>query len=248
MNEPTPAIRTTPADPRPMAAFGHVEAWIFDLDNTLYPSRCNLFAQVDRRMTSFIADYLGVAEDEARRIQKDYYRDHGTTLNGLMRLHGLDPGAFLDFVHDIDLSVLEPAPALQEAIGALPGRRLVHTNGSRGHARRVMERLGIADAFDDIFAIECLDYMPKPETAAYERLIAATGITPGRAAMFEDIARNLEAPHMLGMTTVWVRPEIDWSDARGHSPGKPDEPPGAAHVHHVTDDLATFLAGIARSH
>jgi putative hydrolase of the HAD superfamily len=224
--------------------FGHVEHWVFDLDNTLYPPACDLFGRIDERMMAFIADFLGVDQAEAKRVQKDFYVEHGTTLAGLMAVHGLEPGRFLAYVHDIDVTAVDPNPALGAAIAALPGRKLIFTNGSVAHAENVIRRLGIADAFHDIHDIVTTGYAPKPRREAYERFVAASGIAPERAAMFEDIPRNLEVPHELGMKTVWVRPAGEAGPERyqrlSHEGGD------AAHVHHATDDLTAFLGEILR--
>jgi putative hydrolase of the HAD superfamily len=226
--------------------FAHVEHWVFDLDNTLYPPACDLFAQIDRRMTDFIGAYLGLDETEAKRVQKDFYVEHGTTLAGLMVVHGLEPGEFLAHVHDIDVSAVAPDPALGRAIAALPGSKIVFTNGSVAHAENVIARLGIADAFSGIYDIVTTGYAPKPARAAYERFIAASGIAPGRAAMFEDIPRNLAVPHELGMKTVWVRPQdLGGTMASERYQQLSHEGGGDPHVHHATDDLRAFLEELA---
>lgn len=218
-----------------------MNAWVFDLDNTLYPPACDLFAQVDERMTAFIGRYLGVDAVEARRIQKDFYIEHGTTLSGLMAVYGLEPAAFLDFVHDIDVSAVLADAGLGEAIQRLPGRKLIFTNGSLKHAENVARRLGIDHVFDGIFDIVAVQYEPKPRLRAYERFVEASGIDPARAAMFEDIARNLEVPHTLGMTTVWVRPGLTGPERHQQLSHEGWDGP---HVHHVTDDLRGFLGEI----
>ncbi len=221
--------------------FTRTRTWIFDLDNTLYPAECNLFAQVDQRMGEFIAQYLGVPFEYARHLQKSYYRQFGTTLSGLMKVHKLAPGPFLDYVHDIDLSVVAEHPELADAIGRLPGRRLIFTNGSRQHAERVAAKLGILHQFEDIWDIASCDYVPKPHAAAYASFIARHGVTGSEAAMFEDIPHNLEEPHALGMTTVLVRSTyIDHPLQRKIAEWR--EPP--AHIHHMTDDLTGFLAAL----
>ncbi|MBO6677941.1 MAG: pyrimidine 5'-nucleotidase [Parvibaculum sp.] len=222
----------------PSRGFGHVETWVFDLDNTLYPPACDLFAQVDQRMTAFIGDYLKIDALEARRIQKDFYVEHGTTLSGLMAVYGLEPAAFLDFVHDIDVSAVVENAALGDAIAKLPGRKLIFTNGSCAHAENVVRQLGIDHVFDGIFDIVTTAYEPKPRRTAYERFVEASGIEPSRAAMFEDIARNLEVPHELGMTTVWVKPGLPGPERHQQIS---HEGADGGHVHHVTDDLANFL-------
>jgi putative hydrolase of the HAD superfamily len=222
--------------------FSHVEDWVFDLDNTLYSGHCDLFPQIDRRMGEFIAKSFDLPIEEAQTLRKTYYFEHGTTLAGLVRMHGLDPHEFLDYVHDIDLSAVTPAPELAAAIAALPGRKFVFTNASRGHAERVMARLGLDASFEDIFDIHALEYIyPKPAREAFERFVKAHGVAPREAAMFDDLPANLETAHAIGMTTVLVdcplteHPQhqaiVDWTEL-------------PAHVHHRTDALAPFLTDI----
>jgi putative hydrolase of the HAD superfamily len=220
----------------------HVENWVFDLDNTLYPARCNLFAQIDRRMAGFIEAQLGMPPEEARRLQKAYYVRYGTTLSGLMIEHGIAADDFLAHVHDIDVTVLDEDARLRAAIEALPGRRFIFTNGSTRHAERVTEQLGIAGLFDGIFDIRAAGYTPKPHRAAYERFIASHSLAPAASAMFEDIAHNLEAADALGMTTVLVRSDVSWfaDEPDAKRPARPGDATGE-HIHHVTDDLADFL-------
>jgi putative hydrolase of the HAD superfamily len=206
--------------------FSHVETWIFDLDNTLYSEASDLFALIDERMTNFVAERFGLDRVRARSLQKAYLHSHGTTLSGLMEVHGVEPTEFLDYVHEIDLTRISHDAALAGALARLPGRRLVYTNGSKRHAERVLEKLGIANQFDAVHDIAQAGYRPKPYREAYEALLSRYAIAPARAAMFEDIARNLEVPHALGMTTVLVT-------------GGPAE---FAHVHHTTGNLADFLA------
>jgi putative hydrolase of the HAD superfamily len=222
-------------------SFGQVETWVFDLDNTLYPHHLNLWQQVDERIRDYIAGFLNISHDEAFRLQKDYYRRYGTSMRGLMTEHGMKPDDFLDFVHQIDHSPLEPNPGLGAAIERLPGRKLILTNGTRRHADAVMQRLGIHEHFDDIFDIVAAELEPKPLPQTYDRFLARHGVDPTKAAMFEDLARNLQVPHTLGMTTVLVVPEgtrevfrEDW-EMEGRD---------AAHVDHVTDDLVRFLESI----
>ncbi len=211
----------------------HIETWVFDLDNTLYPASSNLFDQVDRRMGEFIATRFGLPADEARSLQKRLFRDHGTTLRGLMTDHGISAGDFLDFVHDIDLSVLPPQDDLVAAMEVLPGRKVVFTNGSVGHAERVLAHIGIDHLFDGIMDIVGSDFIPKPAPEPYGRLIDRFAIDPARAAMVEDMARNLEVPFQLGMTTVWVAGGPDWA-----------QPDDTAHIHHVVPDLAEWLQSV----
>ena len=222
-----------------LARFADVEAWVFDLDNTLYPASTALFPQIEGKMRAFVGRLLGVDEAEARAVQKQYYRRYGTTLRGLMTEHGVAPEDFLAFVHDIDHSALVPDHRLAEALARLPGKRYIMTSGSRSHASAVASRLAIEHHFDDVFDIIAADYVPKPAAETYDRFWKGTGIRPERAAMFEDLARNLETPHAFGMRTVLVVPAGEDDD-----PELPDwERAGrrAAHIDHVTDDLAGFL-------
>jgi putative hydrolase of the HAD superfamily len=214
---------------RPLDA---VETWIFDLDNTLYPAASHLFDQVRVRMTRFIAARLELTEEDALQVQKRYFREHGTTLRGLMDVNGVDPQEFLSFVHDIDLAKLPPDPALAAALEALPGRKLVHTNGSVWHAERILERLGIGPSFHGIVDIEAAGYEPKPAPVGYRELVRRHGVDPGRALMVEDIAKNLVPAALLGMTTAWLRNDLDWARAGGEG----------EHIHYVVDDLVGFLA------
>jgi putative hydrolase of the HAD superfamily len=221
--------------------FGEVDTWIFDLDNTLYPPSCRLFELIDQRMAMFIANMFGIDGLSARALQKDYYRRYGTSLRGLMKVDGVDPHEFMDFVHDVSHERLVPNPALIEAIGALPGKRYVLTNGSRGHAERCAASLGLGDLFHDIFDVAQADFVPKPEQSTYDRFVSHLGVEPQRAAMFEDLARNLAVPHALGMTTVLVVPaDGDVEERAMHA----DDSVQGAHVDHVTDDLAGFLSGV----
>ncbi len=218
-------------------ALDHIDTWIFDLDNTLYPAACNLFAEIDVRMTAFIAEALDVDPVEARRLQKSYFHEHGTTLNGLMTLHGIAPADFLEYVHDIDLSAVAAEPELERRLDGLPGRKIVFTNGSQAHAERVLDRLGVGHHFRDIFDIQAAAYVPKPSIGTYEGLIARFGFDPARAIMFDDLSRNLLPAHRLGMTTVWVHSTSEWSRA--------PEPDDNSHIDHVCGDLLGFLRRIA---
>jgi putative hydrolase of the HAD superfamily len=221
--------------------FRHVETWVFDLDNTLYPHHLNLWQQVDVRIRDFISGFLRVSHDDAFRIQKDLYRRYGTSMRGLMTEHGMKPDDFLDYVHEIDHSPLEPNPELGAAIERLPGRKLILTNGTRKHADAVMRRLAIDTHFEDVFDIVAAELEPKPSAQTYDRFLARHGVDPGKAAMFEDLARNLAVPHALGMTTVLVVPEHTREVFReGWELEGRDEP----HVEHVTDNLADFLKKI----
>ena len=210
------------------ADFAHVETWVFDLDNTLYAPEVRLFDQIEARMTAYVMTALGVDAAIASHLRDEYWRSHGTTLAGLMANHGLDPEPYLADVHDIDLSAVLPNPVLGAALAALPGRKVVFTNGSREHARRVTAALGIGAAFDALYGFEDAGYEPKPRAGAFARVFKADGLTASRAAIFEDDPRNLEVPYGLGMRTVLV----------GTTAAVP-------HVHHATADLADFLARLA---
>jgi putative hydrolase of the HAD superfamily len=230
-----------PARPAPRS-FENVETWVFDLDNTLYPHHVNLWQQVDQRIRDYIANFLNIPPDEAFRLQKDYYKRYGTTLRGLMTEHGMTPDNFLDFVHQVDHSPLEPNPALGAAIEKLRGRKLILTNGTRRHADAVLTRLQLERHFDDVFDIMAAELEPKPSPIVYDRFLKAHGVEPTKAAMFEDLARNLEVPYALGMATVLVVPEHTREVFRE---SWELEGRDALHVDHVTDDLVAFLQGIA---
>lgn len=198
-----------PAPAAPAAAsntlsLSDVDTWLFDLDNTLYPADANLFALIDRKMGAFIAEELGVDAVEARRIQKDFFHRHGTTLRGLMDEHGVDPRHFLDFVHDIEMTALSEDARVQRGIEALPGRKLVFTNGDETYARRVLDRLGLHRHFEAVYDIHAMDYRPKPNPAVYEHICETHGITPSRAVFIEDMARNLRPAKAMGMRTIWI--------------------------------------------
>ncbi len=225
----------TPAEPH--SGLLAAETWVFDLDNTLYPARCNLFDQVDRRMGAFIADALGLTHEEARVVQKQYFREYGTTLSGLMERHGVDPHDFLHFVHDIDYSPIERDARLSGALERLEARKVIFTNGTVSHAEAVVERLGVGHHFEAIFDIAAADFVPKPRPAPYRALVERHAIDPTRAVMVEDIAKNLETPAEMGMRTVWVRTDHAWS----HPGVKDDGAEPEAYIHHVTDDLGRFL-------
>jgi putative hydrolase of the HAD superfamily len=224
-------------------SLSHVTDWVFDLDNTLYPRTCNLFAQIDLLITRYMMDLTQLAFEEARVIQKAYYRDYGTTLNGLMQRHEVDPDHFLRTVHKIDYSPVDPHPELVAAISALPGRKFILTNGDIGPARAVLERLGGADElFEDIFDIRAMAYKPKPLPEAYEAFCAANGIDARRAAMFDDLEKNLLVPHETGMVTVQVVASADFQHEQVDAWEL--ERTGGVHVHHVTNDLADFLRAL----
>ena len=232
-----------PSSNRWPRGFEHVETWIFDLDNTLYPHNVNLWQQVDERIRDYIADFLEVTHEEAFRLQKDYYKRYGTSMRGMMTEHGMRPDDFLDFVHQIDHSPLEPNPALGDAIEKIPGRKVILTNGTRRHADAVLARLEIERHFQDVFDIIAAELEPKPSPQTYDRFLEALKIEAATAAMFEDLARNLAVPHALGMTTVLVVPEHSREVFREEWELEGRDAP---HVDHVTDNLTAFLRAISQ--
>lgn len=215
-------------------SLNHIDTWVFDLDNTLYPPECDLFAQIDVRMGAFISDLLGVDHHEARKVQKGYLESHGTTLRGLMDHHGVKATEFLDYVHDVDMSPIPPNPALGDMIAALPGRKFVFTNADKPYADRVLVRLGFPDVFDGLFDIIEADYQPKPNENAYRLFLATHHIDPAKAIMFEDMARNLTPAKHLGMTTVWLPTGSPWSEM-----GAVDD-----HIDYVADSLDDWLTAL----
>lgn len=214
-----------------MTNLDHVSHWVFDLDNTLYPPEMRLFDQIEIRMTRWVMTALNVSEPEADRLRALYWRQYGTTLAGLMREHGVDPGPYLDDVHDIDFTVLTPDPGLRAHIAALPGRRIVYTNGCAPYAEKVLEARGLAGLFDAVYGVEHAGFLPKPEKAAFDAVFALDRVDPSRAAMFEDDTRNLIEPHAMGMGTIHVAPMAAPAD----------------HIHHHTADLAQFLSTLVRA-
>ena len=219
--------------------FRHVDVWIFDLDNTLYSAESRIFAQIESRMTLFVQEVLGLDFDDARHVRKTYYREHGTTLNGLMRLNSVDPEAYLAFVHDVDLSPLREDAGVVRALERLPGRRFVFTNGCRNHAQRVLNRLAVVHLFDEIWDIRTIAYNPKPDPDSYRTVLARTGAPPSQSALFDDIARNLVPAHNLGCTTVWLRNDSVWSNPGPEQPSILRE-----HIDHETSNLCGFLETI----
>lgn len=219
---------------RPVPDRHNTDTWIFDLDNTLYPAHCNLFLQVDQRIGEFVCKALNLAPNEARVLQKKYFREYDTTLKGLMLHHNIDPSDYLNYVHDIDLTVLPEGSKLDEALLGLDGRKLIYTNGSLGHAENVLNRLGITHHFEEIFDIVAADYIPKPNILPYREMVQRYNIVPENAVMIEDIARNLIPAATLGMATVWLRTSHHWSQT--DSDGD--------HIHQCTDDLSNWLLAL----
>ena len=218
----------------------HIQNWIFDLDNTLYRADAEFFSQIDKKITSFISRYLALQPEKARYVQKEFLAEYGTSLSGMMAVHGMDPAEFLDYVHDVDLHMLDPDPQLRKYIKALPGRKFIFTNGSKGHARNVAGHLNLFDLFDGHFGIEDVDYVPKPKRSSYIKFCDVFDIDPETAIFFEDSVRNLEAPKYMGMRTVLVTSDEDW----GHEP-EITRPAGsttkADYVDYITKDLTAWL-------
>ncbi|MCF6443778.1 pyrimidine 5'-nucleotidase [Nereida sp. MMG025] len=208
--------------------FSHVTTWVFDLDHTLYPPEVALFEQIEKRMEAFICKALSVDLGTAKALRAEYWASHGTTLAGLMDRHDMPPEDFLHDVHDIDFSIIPPSPELADAICSLPGRKIIYTNGTRPYAQAVTQARGLTGVFDEIYGVEHAGYRPKPEAQAFAKVFAQDGLDPTRAAMFEDDIRNLAVPHALGLRTVHVAPQQS----------------AAPHVHHHTDDLASFLSNV----
>jgi len=221
--------------------FRHVDRWVFDLDNTLYEAECQLFAQIDARMTDYISSLMSMPRQDARVLQKDYYVKYGTTMAGLMIEHDVEPDHFLDYVHDIDLGPIKPNHSLAKALKNLPGEKYIYTNGSVRHAENVAGALGIFDLFDDVFDIKAARYTPKPHREPYELFLSQYGIQPKRAAMFEDISQNLETPHALGMTTVLVCSDAAWLEDEPHEKRPAKTGDTADHIDYETNDLTAFL-------
>ncbi len=216
---------------------GDIACWLFDLDNTLYPATSTVYVEVEARMNDFIMAELKLDLASAIALRKKFFEAHGTTLRGLMNEYDMKPAPFLDYVHELDLSALEANAALDHAIGALPGRKIIFTNSTRRHAERVLARLGLTRHFSDIHDIEGCEYLPKPDPSGYRALLARHGIDARATAMIDDMAKNLKPAHELGMTTIWLTggPHMAEGDA------------DAAHVDHVTGDLAAFLDAAMRA-
>ena len=222
------------------AAFAGITEWVFDLDNTLYPHRIDLFAQIDRNMTTYVADLLGLPPEEARILQKKYYHEHGTTLAGLMHHHGIDPHHFLDAAHQIDYSPIVADEGLSSAIKALPGRKFIFTNGTVKHAEAAARALGILDHFEDIFDIVAADFVPKPANATYDKFASLNRVETNKAAMFEDLPRNLVVPKALGMKTVLIVPEADHATLERWEVATEEDD----YIDYLTDNLKAFLTAI----
>ena len=194
-----------------MKAFQSIKYWIFDLDNTLYSGKTKVFEQVEKKMSKYVSDKLNVNIDEAKKIQKNYFHEYNTTLNGMIKNHKIDANEFLDFVHDIDIDFLEKDLKLDEELKKLDGKKIIFTNGSKKHALNVTQRIGIDRHFDDIFDIVDSSFVPKPVAKSYKKLVEKHKIDPNLCAFVEDIARNLKPAYEMGMTTVWIENDEPWA-------------------------------------
>ena len=227
-----------------LRVFQGVEAWVFDLDNTLYPHESDLFSQINDQISKYVQRILDLGRDEAMVHQKALYHEYGTTLRGLMTTHNIDPDDYLAFVHDIDYSNLAPDPDLGTAIEALPGKKFIFTNGDRPHAERTAEALGISTHYEDNFEIVSAELIPQPTPEPNEMFLSRTGDAPARAAMFEDLAKNLSVPHHLGMRTTLIVPKGSREVLQENLDLEADPYP---HVDFVTEDLAGFLKAVKGS-
>lgn len=217
--------------PPDLMPLDHVEAWVFDLDNTLYRSTCNLFVEVEQLIRKYVQDTTGLPPDEAYTLQKEYFVKYGTTMNGLMAEHGVDPAHYLNFVHKIDYSPIPADPALDVALSKIDAPKYIFTNGTVAHAEEVLDRIGVAHHFEATFDIAASSYIPKPNDHFYDTFLEEHGVDPARAILVEDLARNLKPAHDRGMTTLHIHTENDWA-MFGHD----DD-----HVHHSTVDLVGWL-------
>ncbi|NKB19095.1 MAG: pyrimidine 5'-nucleotidase [Alphaproteobacteria bacterium] len=212
-----------------------VETWIFDLDNTLYPVTKRLLAHIDEHMGGFVARYLGISREEAHQVQKSYFRKYGLTLRGLMIHDGLDPAQYFEEMTPMDLNEVEPNPSFGADIARLKGRKIIYTNASARHAEMVLDRMGFKkDVFEAIFDIQAAEYVPKPAIDGYQQLCDTYDVNPIRAAMIDDIPRNLEPAAELGMMTVWKKSGAEWAkDVSVEN-----------YIDHIVDDLQVWIKTI----
>ena len=217
-----------------MKDLSKIKFWLFDLDNTLYDGATKVFDQVDKKMSKFISEKLNVSIEEARKIQKNYFHEYNTTLNGMIKNHKIDADEFLEFVHDVDLSFLKKDEFLESEITKLIGKKIIFTNGSKAHATNVTKRIGIDNLFDGVFDIVESDFIPKPSIEPYKKIIENYKIEPQYCIFFEDIARNLKPAHELGMKTVWIKNDEPWAAKFSDSD----------FINYKTDNLAKFLKEI----
>lgn len=188
----------------------NVTDWVFDLDDTLYPSTCDVFFKMEKRICEYMCNHIpNIDFEKARELQREYYSKYGVTIRGLMIHHNIDPDDFLEYAHDIDLSILPRNDELNRNLSRLKGKKYIFTNGIKSHAERVLNRVGISDHFEGIFSIREAHFVPKPSIDIYKKMIATFNIDPNTSAMFDDAQKNLRPAHELGMATVWVRGAID---------------------------------------
>ena len=211
-----------------------IKYWLFDLDNTLYSGDTKVFDQVDKKMSKFISEKLKVSIEEAKKIQKNYFHEYNTTLNGMIKNHEIDADEFLDFVHDVDLDFLKADKPLEQEISNLVGKKFIFTNGSKAHASNVTKRIGIEKLFDGVFDIVESDFIPKPSIEPYKKIIEKYKIEPQYSIFIEDIARNLKPAHKLGMKTVWIINDEPWAAEFSDS----------NFIDYKTNNLAKFLREI----
>ena len=217
-----------------MKELKEIKYWLFDLDNTLYSGDTKVFDQVDKKMSKFISDKLNVSIEEAKKIQKNYFHEYNTTLNGMIKNHDIDANEFLEFVHDVNLDFLQKDEFLKDQINRLNGKKIIFTNGSKAHAANVTKRIGIDKLFDGVFDIVDSDFYPKPSIEPYKKIIENYNIEPEYCIFFEDIARNLKPAHELGMKTVWIKNKEPWAAKYSN----------AEFINYRTDNLANFLKEI----
>jgi len=213
-----------------------IDTWVFDLDNTLYSADSGIFQQVHKLMGKFIVEHLNVNINEAKNIQRKYYKKHGTTLRGLMDNHGIDPDSFLEEVHKLNYSIVSPNLKLAKNLKNLNGKKFIFTNANKKHADSILDKLQIANLFEGIFDIKMANYIPKPEIQTYEKLIETYNINPNKTIMFDDIAKNLVPASKLGFTTVWI-------DV-GHENFSDDIASSKKYLDYQTKDLSNWLSNI----
>jgi len=213
-----------------------INTWIFDLDNTLYAADSGVFQQVHKLMGEFISNNLNMDMPEAKKLQAKYYKQHGTTLRGLMDNYGIDPDYFLDEVHRLDYSIVSSNELLNRELYKLDGRKIIYTNANKKHAIDVLERIGLSNFFDEIFDIKMANYVPKPELKPYEQLINLYDFDPEASAMFDDIAKNLVPAKKVKFTTVWI-------DA-GYENFSDDIQASKKYLDFQTRDLSLFLKDV----
>jgi len=214
-----------------MKVFNSIKYWIFDLDNTLYSGQTKVFEQVDKKMSKYISNKLKINLEEAKKIQKDYFYEYSTTLNGMIKNHKIDPAEFLEFVHDVNIDFLQKDYKLAEEIKKLDGKKIIFTNGSRKHAINVTKKIGIDKLFDGIFDIVNANYVPKPSIESYKKLVQEHKIDPKLSVLVEDIARNLKPAYEMGMKTVWIKNKEPWAKEFSDSD----------FVNYKTNNLSEFL-------